>query len=130
MEQSIPEVAYYKPITESNINLIHSITQGEYLQTNLYYHSESWMNLIRPDVDNLLLHFSSGYLNQFDQDGDLTKKESPFELFKRKWIELGWSNIHLLGVPDGRMRGDWSKSIIRTFLGEYGLLSILSCLKN
>ncbi|GAA5925661.1 hypothetical protein JCM1841_004799 [Sporobolomyces salmonicolor] len=41
---------------------------------------------------------------------------SPFEVFKRLWIEQGWTKIHLLGIMDGPARVHWGESVLRCFL--------------
>ncbi|GAA5907704.1 hypothetical protein JCM5296_007446 [Sporobolomyces johnsonii] len=41
---------------------------------------------------------------------------SPFEVFKRLWVEQGWTRIHLLGIMDGPARVHWGESVLRCFL--------------
>ncbi|GAA5958913.1 hypothetical protein JCM21900_005409 [Sporobolomyces salmonicolor] len=42
----------------------------------------------------------------------------PFEVFKRLWIEQGWTKIHLLGIMDGPARVHWGESVLRGFLAD------------
>lgn len=131
-QEKIP-VNYYKPINNQLNNLLSSNLPGECISKKLYFNSESWFNLLNFDIQNLLFQFTNDYLEQFnsslEDDNDVEiddegkkkeKKElkSPYELFKFKWIELGWSYIHLLGILDGSMRFDWSTSLMRAFLGQ------------
>lgn len=50
---------------------------------------------------------------------------SPFEVFKGVWRELGWSNVHLLGCPEGPFRERWGEGVMRAFVGAF-MSSVLS----
>lgn len=114
------EVPYYTPSVPSTIKLAPSTLPGECIQRKLYYCSDSWTNLVHHDVDALLRGFSEVYQEQFvDAVYQGKKFKSPFEVFKSKYIELGWSNVHLLGVMDGPMRKDWCESVMKAFLREF-----------
>lgn len=128
-------VNYYKPVSDSLSQLVSPTIPGECVQKNLYFNSESWINLLHKDVEKLLFNFSSDYIGQFSlsnddtlEESDVGKKEleSPFEVFRTKWTELGWSHIHLLGILDGSMRIDWCSSVMRAFLGEIKTIIILN----
>lgn len=113
---------------------------GYIVQNNLFFKSESWISVLRADVSALLDAFVVTYSlgGGIGETGHASEKgkeketvllgeggswelgeESPFQLFKRLWVAMGWSRVHLLGVADGPMRKPWGESILRSFLGKY-----------
>ncbi|GAA6021788.1 hypothetical protein JCM10207_002059 [Rhodosporidiobolus poonsookiae] len=115
------------------VHLLPSEERGGYaVNADVYFASEPWITPLRADVDALLCAFaeqweasSSAYASADPTaaststtaaEDEQLAQESPFEVFKRVWVELGWSAIHLLGVPDGPLRSKWGDSVLRAFV--------------
>ncbi|GJN91297.1 hypothetical protein Rhopal_004316-T1 [Rhodotorula paludigena] len=92
-----------------SLHLEAGCAPGYTVQTSLLFLSEGWIDPLRRDVDAFLASFEDRFPHAEDQ--------SPFELARSLWIELGWKWIHLLGCPTtGHVRGPWGNSVVRAFL--------------
>lgn len=106
-------------MTGENIQLAPGHPVGLCLQTRLFYHSESWNDVLQHDLNELIQHFVACYTLPASLE---SKNESPFQRFKAIWIELGWSKIHLFGTCDGPMRKPWTEAVMRGLLGEFTMV--------
>lgn len=91
--------------------------KGLMFRVSLFYLSETWIALLHADVKALLDAFVLEYAKPIASTST-TPEESPVEVFKRIWIELGWTRIHALGIAEGPSRKTFAESVLRGFLGE------------
>ncbi|KZT57862.1 hypothetical protein CALCODRAFT_433621 [Calocera cornea HHB12733] len=75
-----------------------------------YFTASLFVEPLRADIADLLAKFKDAVTARPDP-------ESPFQLFKRLWIETGWKWVHLL-VLEERGRKTFIGTVERCFLGE------------
>ncbi|KAL7336512.1 hypothetical protein BJY59DRAFT_638087, partial [Rhodotorula toruloides] len=75
----------------------------------LFFHSDHWVLPLRADVDALLLGFDQRWASR-------TGEESPMQVMRKLWSEMGWKWVLLLGCPEGPLRRGWGQTVVRAFV--------------
>ncbi|BGP17078.1 hypothetical protein JCM10213_006892 [Rhodosporidiobolus nylandii] len=119
-----PAPAVPPSISTPTIHLEAGHPPGYAVQANLFFASEAWTTPLRKDVDALLAVFARAWEAAAarsegggeGQQQPLERAFSPFEVFRGCWEQLGWAKVHLLGVPEGPLRGRWGDAVLREFV--------------
>ncbi|KAI0651965.1 hypothetical protein C8Q79DRAFT_1005211 [Trametes meyenii] len=82
-----------------------SVSRGDITIQPSYFTSSLYVNPLREDIAALI----QAFLDQYEPT------VRPFELFKRLWIEQGWSWLHLR-IYDGRARQSFIRITERLFI--------------
>ncbi|BGO92272.1 hypothetical protein JCM10020v2_003933 [Rhodotorula toruloides] len=75
----------------------------------LFFHSDHWVLPLRADVDGLLSGFEQRWASR-------TGEESPMQVMRKLWSEMGWKWVLLLGCPEGPLRRGWGQTVVRAFV--------------
>ncbi|EGU12030.1 putative modular polyketide synthase [Rhodotorula toruloides ATCC 204091] len=75
----------------------------------LFFHSDHWVLPLRADVDALLSGFEQRWASRMGE-------ESPMQVIKALWSEMGWKWVLLLGCPEGPLRRGWGQTVVRVFV--------------
>ncbi|KAJ8293368.1 Laccase-1 [Rhodotorula toruloides] len=75
----------------------------------LFFHSDHWVLPLRADVDALLSAFEQRWASR-------TGEESPMQVIRELWSEMGWKWVSLLGCPEGPLRRGWGQTVVRAFV--------------
>ncbi|BGP25441.1 hypothetical protein JCM10295v2_004366 [Rhodotorula toruloides] len=75
----------------------------------LFFHSDHWVLPLRTDVNALLSAFEQRWATR-------TNEESPMQVMKALWSEMGWKWVLLLGCPEGPLRREWGQTVVKAFV--------------
>ncbi|GAA6034533.1 hypothetical protein JCM8097_005380 [Rhodosporidiobolus ruineniae] len=106
------------------VHLLPSHQPGYLVQADLYFRSKEWIEPLRKDVGALLEAFEEGCQLSSSAEVEGAREveaevRSPMSVMRECWTRLGWTNVHLLGVPEGPLRGRWGDSVVRAFVERF-----------